>query len=402
MQRAGLGGLLKGNGGNGGNGGGSNGTGRAGGSGHGQPGSGQPTGSQPGSGPSGNGQPGNGQPGGQPAGGGFAARGTGGGRETQLAGGSNVGTGNGNGNGSGGDGDEFELSDIVSKDNFDRIENFEGSRRPNRPQSAGGNTGGNTGGKPGAPKGPGKGAGSPAGGSEGGGIDPSSELGQAIASRGQQTGTRGSNSKYNGIESLDDSDNGEQSESEGSATEGSDESRAFNLGSSNPSIPVEDHRNKKKKISEREMPHEPEMLASRHWGISEPGAAIGLERDLRIDVEPKRYVIGRKHAVNIDAADSREDSFVKIVTVLDLQARDWGKPPEGFYWKPSLRYVIADGGEVNYERVHALLERAGLTSSREYADKRHVEPDPPKPVPTKPIPEPAAPKPSRRFFRGLR
>ena len=53
--------------------------------------------------------------------------------------------------------------------------------------------------------------------------------------------------------------------------------------------------------------------------------------------------------------------------VLDLQARDWGQPPQGFFWKPSLRFVVAQDGNPNYEQARALTERSGLSTSKEYA-----------------------------------
>lgn len=302
---------------------------------------------------------------------------------------------------------QFELSDILQKEDtgnqsWERVENFEGPKRGSRGSTEGSRIGSSRGSPPPAAAksrevtGNGKGnAGGPFA------VTATSVKGAEPVPPGQ--GAAGLPSPSSGIEDL--SPNEEDSNSaDGTKRPGTAEQPDIGLGSSGkPSIPVEDHRRKQRKKSDRELPHEPEQLAGRHWGLSEPGAAIGLERELRIDVEPHRYVIGGKHAVTLVDTDSREDTFAKIVTVLDLQARDWGKPPQGFFWKPSLRYVIADGGDTNYERVHSLLERAGLSSTREYPHEHPVPTEatnPPPQTATVP-PAPAAPKPSRRLFRGI-
>lgn len=325
---------------------------------------------------------------------------------------------------SGSGADEFELNDIMTKEDtggrsWERVENFEGPPRRNTPagQIKPGATGRTAGTAGNSNTGTGVGAGNSSGrlavAAGGTMVDDSMGSPQSGASpQGRQArpgtvpGTGGSSSN-SGIESLDDSEPGDNTESDGQQQPGRSARPDTGLGSSGkPHIPVEDLRGKKRKSSDREAPTEPEQLAHRHWGLSDPGAAIGLEREVRIDIEPKRYVIGRKHGVPIEETDSREDSFAKIVTVLDLQARDWGKPPQGFFWKPSLRFVIADGGDANYERVHSLLERAGLSSTREYAvEYSNQQSEIPKTVEHTPVkapsPAPAPAKPQRRLFRGI-
>lgn len=360
------------------------------------------------------GRPGSGDP--------FAAQGA------APAGGAKGSTANGS------DTDQFELTDIMNKEDaggrsWERVENFEGSPRRNSP---GGQVKPGAVGRPAGPAGnsrtgTGVGAGNSSGrlavaaggtmvddtmGSPQEGTSPQGTSKERTPSQGRPAkpgtvpGSSGSSSD-SGIESLDGSEQGEDSEGDGQQQPGKNSRPDTGLGSSGkPHIPVEDQRGKKRKSTDREAPTEPEQLAHRHWGLSDPGAAIGLEREVRIDIEPKRYVIGRKHSVAIEETDGREDSFAKIVTVLDLQARDWGKPPQGFFWKPSLRFVIADGGDANYERVHSLLERAGLTSTREYAvEYSNQQSEKPKAVEHTPVkapsPAPAPAKPQRRLFRGI-
>ena len=352
-------------------------------------------------------------------------------------------------NGNSGGADQFELGDIISKDSWDRVENFEGPRRggtatgqadaaktgsakgsqsaangngsANPNANAGSGQGGTgrskeTGGLT-SPRSEEAGAGQGAGRSKGtlaakGGSNAPSD-GDASDGRadfqsvekGADSATKSSSkgsSNTSGIESLDGS--GDISENDGNTQNKPGTDPNFKLGpNAKLSLPVNDQRNKKKKAIEHEIAAKPEMLVNRHWGISEHGAAIGLEREVRIDVEPKRLVIGKKHAIAIEESDTRESTFSKIVTVLDMQARDWGKPPHGFFWKPRVRYVIGDGADANYAQIHPQLEQAGLSSTREFTDKNRVDvPDVPKTVTATPTPvvEPK-PKPKRRFFRGL-
>eukprot|EP00456_Euglypha_rotunda_P044098 TRINITY_DN346_c0_g1_i7.p1 TRINITY_DN346_c0_g1~~TRINITY_DN346_c0_g1_i7.p1 ORF type:complete len:725 (-),score=160.42 TRINITY_DN346_c0_g1_i7:1141-3315(-) len=309
--------------------------------------------------------------------------------------------------------EEFELADIIDKQEsgsrvWERVENFEGSKRGVNGGSPGSSPSGSQGGKAAANQGQ---AGAPRTGGRdapGGGSGSSRQMVTASASPGQQgmpskpgsVPNSSGSSEVSGIEQLE----------EGAEAEASEEGESggfrpdIGLGSSGKrSIPVEDHRSKKHKASDRDTPSTPEQLASRHWGISEPGAAIGLEREIRIDVEPNRYVIGKKHGVPLVDSDSREDTFVKVVSVIDLQARDWGKPPQGFFWKPSVRFVIADGGDANFERIQSLFERAGLSTSREYPHDHPPEKTETAkaPAPATHTPAPATPKTSRRLFRGI-
>jgi len=309
--------------------------------------------------------------------------------------------------GSDGEKRQFELSDILQKEDtgnqsWERVENFEGSKGGMR-GSAGGSKGSLAKGSPPPISSKGRTLSGNGKGNANGPFAVTASKVKDTESSQTTVASAGGPGRPSGIEDLspeDDDLNSAESENRPRNADRPD----IGLGSSGkPHIPVEDHRSKQRKKSDRELPGAPEQLAGRHWGLSDTGAAIGLEREVRVDVESNRYVIGKKHAVPLVETDSREDTFAKVVTVLDLQARDWGKPPQGFFWKPSLRYVIADGGDANYERVHSMLERAGLSSTREYPHEHPAEPEAASP-PSQTVPVPTAapaPKPSRRIFRGI-
>lgn len=163
------------------------------------------------------------------------------------------------------------------------------------------------------------------------------------------------------------------------------------LGSTGPTaVPVYDRRTKKSSTSK---PLEPEMLARKRWGLSAPDAAIGLEREIRINVEPNRLVIGGKHAIRMGEGESKQETFERLATVIDLQAREWGQPPQGFFWTPSLKFVVAEGGNPHYETARSLAERAGLVTSKEYAADNPEKP-------TRTPATPASAKPARTLRGG--
>lgn len=311
--------------------------------------------------------------------------GNGGGGSGTAPGGTASGAGSGTGSGRPG-GEEFDLADVMNTDpaagqSWERIENFEGGRR-----------GPPTGGAPPA-RPAGAQSGTPGASGKSGSLAVTAG-GQAVA---PASGPPGS------VPQLDAAGTTDQLPSDLPAPE--EAGPGIGLGSSgSSSIPVEDRRSRKSRTSAG--PLRPEDLAHRPWGLSEPGAAIGLEREVRIDVEPERYVIGKKQVIRIEDSETAEDSFARIVGVLDQQARDWGKPPKGFFWKPSLQYVIADGADANYERVHTLLERAGLSSTRTFASVEGtpaVETPAPEVPPSSGLtPAPATAKPpARRLLRGI-
>ena len=112
---------------------------------------------------------------------------------------------------------------------------------------------------------------------------------------------------------------------------------------------------------------EPEMLAGRRWGFSEPGASIGFEREVRIDVSEDKLVIAEKYTVPIGADESKQEIFEKLATSLDRYSHEWGRPPQGFFWTPRLKFVVKPEANANYEQLNALMTRAGMATSHEFA-----------------------------------
>ena len=109
------------------------------------------------------------------------------------------------------------------------------------------------------------------------------------------------------------------------------------------------------------------MLAGRRWGYCEPGASIGFEREVRVDVSEDKLVIAEKHVIPVGQGETKQETFERFATALDTYSREWGRPPQGFYWTPRLKFVVKPEGNAPYEQVNAMMTRAGLATSHDFA-----------------------------------
>ncbi len=125
----------------------------------------------------------------------------------------------------------------------------------------------------------------------------------------------------------------------------------------------------------RSIPYE--ELQRRRWGQFDPGATIGVEKTLTIQVEASRMLVGRSTIVPVPEGAKREDIFDLLLVAIDQQAQGWGKPGAGFFWVPSLKFVISPGGNQVYERIAPLVTRCGLRAETEFkldADRPEAQP----------------------------
>lgn len=109
-----------------------------------------------------------------------------------------------------------------------------------------------------------------------------------------------------------------------------------------------------------------EQLQRRKWGPHDPGASIGVERRVMIQVDSERIIIDGQRNIPIRAEDSRTVVFDQLLMGLDQSAQTWGNPGSGFFWVPSLRFVISPGGNAVYERMAPLVTKSGLSHSTEH------------------------------------
>ena len=150
---------------------------------------------------------------------------------------------------------------------------------------------------------------------------------------------------------------------------------------------------KPKRSDDADKPLEPEMLAGRRWGQCDPGASIGFEREVRVDVTENKLVIAEKHAVPIGQGESKAETLERFAKALDLCSREWGRPPQGFFWAPRLKFVVKPEANGAYEQVNAMMTRAGLATSHEFAkNATAIQFGKATPATTRPAPKTASPR----------
>ena len=117
---------------------------------------------------------------------------------------------------------------------------------------------------------------------------------------------------------------------------------------------------------EDDAPRRKAQPASRHWGISSPGASIGYEHDLSLYIESGRIFVGNQPPISCGRRENSDQLALAVLRAINREARTWGRPRQNFYWIPSLKIVVCAGGILQYERLQPAFERQGLSSSAEF------------------------------------
>jgi len=55
-----------------------------------------------------------------------------------------------------------------------------------------------------------------------------------------------------------------------------------------------------------------------------------------------------------------------LLAAVDENSATWGRAAAGFFWVPSLRFVISPGGNQIYDRLAPLVTRSGLRADAEF------------------------------------
>ncbi len=190
----------------------------------------------------------------------------------------------------------------------------------------------------------------------------------------------GSDGESNGPEGDSDGDGPYAQGTGGSGSRSGGQSSSSRLSDSGSSSPRFSHnkgsstraphageRPSKKNNDDADKPLEPEMLAGRRWGFCEPGASIGFEREVRVDVSEDKMMIAEKFAIPVGQGESRQETLELFATALDAYSHEWGRPPQGFFWAPRLKFIVKPEGNGHYEQINAMMTRAGLATSHEFS-----------------------------------
>ncbi len=113
-----------------------------------------------------------------------------------------------------------------------------------------------------------------------------------------------------------------------------------------------------------------EMLQHRRWGHFEEGANIGLEKPVTILVDAEQIIVADQLIIPIRPGASRNELFDQLLAAIDENSATWGKAAAGFFWVPSLRFIISPGGNQIYDRLAPLVIRSGLRADTEFTLER--------------------------------
>jgi hypothetical protein len=99
---------------------------------------------------------------------------------------------------------------------------------------------------------------------------------------------------------------------------------------------------------------------AKRWGYNDPGARIGYEKDLKIDVLQDRLMVSENLIVKLPDGASREVVEQTFTAIIEAAAQSWGDPPVNFYWLPRITLRVHAGGNRHTARLKALAESWGL------------------------------------------
>ena len=103
----------------------------------------------------------------------------------------------------------------------------------------------------------------------------------------------------------------------------------------------------------------------RRWGISDPRASIGFEREITVRVEANRLIVGNAFQVSFTAKSTQNELAAGMLEALELTVRKWGRPPMSFYWVPTVRFEVGAAELGVYQLLDQTAKAWGLETSAE-------------------------------------
>ncbi len=121
-----------------------------------------------------------------------------------------------------------------------------------------------------------------------------------------------------------------------------------------PPMPNFFNLNSRRQMENRTTPYQ------RRWGLSDPRASIGFEREVTIRVEPNRLVVGDAFAVSFDEKTTKDQLSAGMLEAVERKVRTWGQPPRSFYWVPTIHFQSPPTGMPIYQHMNATAKTWGL------------------------------------------
>ncbi len=216
----------------------------------------------------------------------------------------------------------------------------------------------------------------PAGGSAGSGSKASTAASRSVAQADRNSGveslephtpnnaaTSGKSSKFPTLDG-DGAGNGTANSGAESQSGGSSSRGSASLGSNKSGPSIEMSSPGENLLSKRDLKELKDF--KRQWGIPNPKGTIALEKEMVIVINGDRVIVHNRY--RISRTEDRTNAEVAELTIeaMDVIARDWGRPPEQFYWLPNVELVVQRGGEIWKESFKRALEQSGVTVKVSY------------------------------------
>lgn len=105
----------------------------------------------------------------------------------------------------------------------------------------------------------------------------------------------------------------------------------------------------------------------KRWGLINRRATIGFEKKIVIEVTEREVLIGDEPPLPVGNGETAEQLARALRQGIEIEAREWGYPPQNFYWVPSLKFIVHPGGHSHYERMKDAAAAWELTTSVQFA-----------------------------------
>lgn len=105
---------------------------------------------------------------------------------------------------------------------------------------------------------------------------------------------------------------------------------------------------------------------SPQFGAGARRGAIGLEKEVLVEVLPDRLIVGRELLVPAGDDDPLKRITEELVEALERHVLGWGEPPANFYWAPRVKFRVGQGANRQYERIRGPVERMGLPTTAQF------------------------------------
>jgi hypothetical protein len=103
----------------------------------------------------------------------------------------------------------------------------------------------------------------------------------------------------------------------------------------------------------------------RTW-MSPLSTGIAVQRDITIQIEKERVTVEDESPIGINPRTSGNELAEATIDRVDEVIGGWRPAPQGFYWKPRMRFVVSPGCVQRYAELDRAMKAWGIDTTVEY------------------------------------